>query len=116
MIKNKNLRMYEALAHDVAMDAAERRELTPEQREVSRRLLAFAHARLDQLEHADSQRNRNVRPAIKAMERPSMLQRLAVVFATHPDAVLAFRDFERLSDDDLRSALEDAESMLERMV
>lgn len=116
MIKNKNLRMYEALAHDVAMDAAARRELTPEQREVSRRMLAYAHARLEQMEGADSNRCRNVRPAIKAMSRPSMLERLAAIFATQPHAVFAHRDFEHMSDDDLRGALEEAESMLARMV
>lgn len=116
MLKNKTLRMYEALAHDVAMDAAERRELTLEQREVSRRMLAFAHARLEEMDRADSPRCRNVRAAIMAMERPSMLQRLAAIFAAQPGAVFAHRDFERLSDDDLRTALEDAESMLERLV
>lgn len=116
MTKNKNVRLYEALAHEAAMDAAERRELTPDQREVSRRMLAFAHARLADMDRADTNKCRNVRPAILAMERPSMLSRLAAIFTAQPGAVFAYRDFERLSDDDLRTALEDAESMLERVV
>ena len=50
MIKDKSLRLYEEIAHQVAMDAAERRELTPELREISRRLHAWTHERLDAME------------------------------------------------------------------
>ncbi|HEY5934495.1 MAG TPA: hypothetical protein VIU61_07670 [Kofleriaceae bacterium] len=95
------------------MDAAAHRELTPGQAEISRRMLAGAHARLEQMQRADGQRCRNVRPALKAMERPSLLERLAAIFAAQPQVVFAHRDFERMSDDDLRGALEEAESMLE---
>lgn len=115
MIKNKSLKLYEQLAHEAAMDAAERRELTPAQRDISRRMHELAHTRLQEIERADEKATK-VRAAIRAMERPSMLQRLSEIFSVRPDSVLAFRNFERLSDDDLRSALEDAESMLERMV
>lgn len=52
MIKDKNLRLYEELAHRVAMGAAERRELTPELREVSRYLHAWVHQRLDDAERS----------------------------------------------------------------
>jgi len=115
MIKNKNLRMYEALAHEAAMDAAARRELTPELRAMSRRLHASVHKRLDALDRADKQR-RAVRAEIVAMDRPSLLQRLGELLSSQPRAVFAFRDYERMSDDDLRSALEDAQSMIERLV
>ena len=115
MIKNKSLRVYEQLAHEAAMDAAERRDLTPNQRDISRRMHELAHARLQEMERADAKATK-VRGAIRAMDRPSMLQRLSEIFSLRSDSVLAFRNFERLSDDDLRSALEDAESMLERMV
>jgi len=115
MIKNKSLKLYEQLAHEAAMDAAERRELTPSQRDISRRMHELAHARLQEIERADAKATK-VRATIRAMDRPSMLQRLSEIFSTRPGSVLAFRNFERLSDDDLRSALEDAESMLERMV
>jgi hypothetical protein len=54
LIKNKDLRLYEELAHRVAMDAAERRELTPELREVSRRLHAWIHERLDTMSRMDT--------------------------------------------------------------
>lgn len=55
MTKDNNLRLYEALAHEVAMDAAERRELTDEQRTESRHLLRFAHDLLGDLERARRQ-------------------------------------------------------------
>lgn len=114
MIKNKKLRAYEAIAHEVAMDASTRRELTDEQRRESRDLLAFAHAQLDAVE-AKHDRCKGVRDSIRAMERPSLLKRLAEIFKMQPRAVFAFRDYARLSDDDLRLALEDAEQMIERL-
>jgi len=118
MIKNKNLRLYEALAHEAAMDAAERRELTPELRAISRRLHGWAHAQIDAYECAEvrEQKRQKVRPAIRAMERPSLLARLGEILAGQPRVVFAYRDFEHMSDDDLRSALEDAEQMIERTV
>ena len=116
MIKDKNLRLYEALAHDVAMDAASRRELTDEQREQSRQLLELTHKRLARLERAQRKSARKVRDEIAALPRASLLQRLGDLFATQPRAVLAFRDVEQMSDDDLRSTLEDALQMIERMV
>jgi hypothetical protein len=114
MIKNNKLRMYEALAHDVAMDAAARRELTDAQRAESRELLAFAHQKLAELE-SKHDRCKGVRESIRAMQRPSLLKRLAEIFKIQPRAVFAFRDYARLSDDDLRLALENAEQMLERL-
>ncbi len=54
MIENKDLRLYEELAHRVAMDAAERRELTPELRDTSRRLHAWVHERLDAMDRLDA--------------------------------------------------------------
>jgi hypothetical protein len=68
VIKNKDLRLYEELAHRIAMDAAERRELTPELREVSRRLHAWVHERLatmdrmDAISRAVARRGRHKRP------------------------------------------------------
>lgn len=116
MLKNKNVRLYEALAHEVAMDAAERRELTDEQRETSRSLHAYAQSLVAELDRTDERKRTGVRASIAVMERRPMLSRLTEIFRFQPRAALAFRDFERMSDDDLRSALEDAESMLERLV
>src|SRR5262249_19701182 len=115
MIKNKNLRLYETLAHERAMDAAERRELTADQQALSNRMLAFAHGRLNETERAIVRPRKKVRASIAAMDRPSLLLRLADVLTLHPGAVFAHRDLSSLSDDDLKTALEDAETMIEQM-
>ncbi len=115
MIKDKNLRLYETLAHEAAMDAAERRELTPELRAISQRLHGWAHEQIDAYDRADARRRKKVRPSILAMERPPLLARLGEILAGQPKVVFAYRDFEHMSDDDLRSALEDAEQLLERI-
>ncbi len=53
MIKDKNLRLFEELAHRAAMEAGKRRELTPELREASRRLHVWVHERLDAMDRMD---------------------------------------------------------------
>ena len=116
MIQNKNLRLYEALAHEAAMEAAERRELTPELRAISRQLHGWAHGQIDAYERAEKRQRQlhRVRPSIRAMERPFLLARLGEILAGQPRVVFAYRDFDHLGDDDLRTALEDAEQMIER--
>lgn len=116
--KQKNLRIYEALAHEDALDAAERRDLTPAEREEAHRFIDGFRARI-----LDEQRARRERTATKPRVRPSILamtidavkQRLGEMFAAHPEGVLAHRDLTAMSDHDLRTALEDAESLLEQM-
>jgi hypothetical protein len=116
MINDKNLKLYETLAHEVAMDAATRRELTDEQREISKRLLAKTHERLAALERAQrAQTPRKVRAEYEALERPGLLSRLREVFTAQPRAALAFRELDMMSDDDLRITLEDVTSLIERM-
>ena len=112
MLQNKSRRMYDALAHDCAMDAADRRELTPEQREVSRRMLAYARARLEEMECLDARAHSDVQPDIRAMDRSTMLARLRAILTTEPRAVFVCHEFDRLSDHALRSALQDAESLV----
>jgi hypothetical protein len=48
------------------------------------------------------------------MSPARVMARLDELCAQHPDMQFAHRDYEHLSDDDLRSALEDAESLIER--
>ena len=118
MIKDKNLRLYETLAHEAAMEASAsaKRDLTDEQRDLSRSLLARTHERIAQMERAQRKQNtKKVRDDVLASARPSLLQRLGEIFALRPGAVLAFRDLDQMSDDDLRNALEDALQMIERM-
>jgi hypothetical protein len=116
MIKDKNLKLYETLAHEVAMDAAERRELTDEQREISKRLLAKTHERIADMERAlRAKAPRKVCAEYAGMERPGLLATLRDLLAGQPRAALAFRDLDKMSDDDLRVALEDVTSLIERI-
>ncbi len=68
LIRDKDARLYEELAHQIAMDASRKRELSPELREVSRRLHAWMHRRLDAMERneaarrAAERRTRRLRP------------------------------------------------------
>jgi hypothetical protein len=50
LIRDRDARLYEELAHQIAMEASRNRELTPELREVSRRLHEAIHRRLDAME------------------------------------------------------------------
>jgi hypothetical protein len=110
----KNFRIYEALAHEDAMAAADRRELTPELQLASARIYESMRAQIADAERAT--RRSRVRPSILAMTRDAITQRLAALFDAHPGAVFAHRDLTAMSDHDLRTALEDAESLAERAV
>lgn len=114
MTTNQNFRIYEAIAHEDAMAAAERRELTPEQRASSARIYEAMRAQLARA--APGQQLARVRPSILAMARDAIVRRLQELFALHPDAMFAHRDLKTLTDYDLRTALEDAESLVERNV
>jgi hypothetical protein len=48
------------------------------------------------------------------MVREALERTFTNLLATHPDSVVAFRDLTEMSDDDLRTALEDALSLIER--
>jgi hypothetical protein len=116
MIKDKNVKLYETLAHEVAMDAATKRELTDEQRDISKKLLAKAHERVSEMERAQrAKAPRKVRAEYAGLERPGLLARLRELLAAQPRAALAFRNLEAMSDDDLRIALEDVTAMIERI-
>jgi hypothetical protein len=65
VIRDKDARLYEELAHQIAMEAARKRELTPELREVSRRLHEAIHQRLDAMD-----RNELVRRAAERRRTP----------------------------------------------
>ena len=116
--QNKNLRIYEAISYESAVDASTSGDgLTVAERDEARRFVSGMRTRILEKQRADRAvtRAHRVRPSILAMLREAMEQRFAELLATHPDAVFAHRDLTELSDDDLRTALEDAESLVERM-
>jgi hypothetical protein len=115
---NKSLRIYEAIAYESAIDASDRGAgLTPAEHEEARRIVGNMREVVLAKQRADraATRVKRVRPSILAMGRNAMEARFDQLFATHPDAVFAHRDLTALTDDDLRTALEDAESLVERL-
>lgn len=114
---NKNLRIYEAVAYESALDASERGVgLTHDERDEARRIVGNMRKVVLAEQRADraAERARRVRPSILAMARDAMVARFQWLFA-QPDALIACRDLTELTDDDLRTALEDAETLLERL-
>ncbi|HEY4054979.1 MAG TPA: hypothetical protein VGM39_00175 [Kofleriaceae bacterium] len=112
------MRIYEAIAYEALLDASERGvELTPAEQEEARRIVGNMREMVLAKQRADRAvtRARRVRPSIFAMARAAMEERFNALFAAHPDAVMAHRDLTAMTDDDLRSALEDAETLVERI-
>lgn len=116
--QNKNLRIYETLSYESSLDATNHPAgLTLAERDEARRFIDGMRARVLDKQRADraTGRARRVRSSISAMTRNAMLQRLRELLATHPTAVFAHRDLTELSDNDLATALEDAETLSERL-
>ncbi len=121
---DKNLRILDAIFHQVALVEADEAPATPEVRRDVDAIMAHAHERLAEMRRREKASllatapavitQPTVRPSIVAMARDAVLARLATLCAAHPGAILAHRDFAGMTDDDLRSALEDAESLAER--
>jgi hypothetical protein len=120
----KNIRILDAVFHEAALVEAEDGTVTPELRADVDAIMAHVQDRLAALNRAAKRRHlalvpaapvaREVRPSILAMTRDAILARLADLCASQPRALLAHRDFAGMDDDDLRSALEDAEQTIER--
>ncbi|MDX2089708.1 MAG: hypothetical protein SFX73_17765 [Kofleriaceae bacterium] len=114
----KNFRIYEAISHEVAMDAADKGiGLTPEERAEAYRFADEFRASIRakrRAERAVAMKER-VRPSLITMARDAMEQWISKLVEAHPDMVLAHRDLTEMSDDDLRTALEDALTLIERM-
>ncbi len=114
----KNLRIYEAIAYEAALDALDRGVgLTPAEHEEARQIVATMRAVVVAKQRADRAASRvhRIRPSILAMARDAMAARFDQLFAAHPSAVIAHRDLTALTDDDLRTALEDAETLVEQL-
>ena len=116
--QKKNFRIYEAISHEAAMDASETGPgLTAEERAAAHRFADDFRATIQAKRRADRAvlMKERVRPTILAMARDAVEKWLRELFAAYPTAVIAHRDLTELSDDDLRTALEDALTLIERM-
>jgi hypothetical protein len=116
----QDLDTYMAIARAVAVEEAKTMPTTPD---LQRRAHAIAEGARDRLaairREERAKRPSNVvsgaiRDAIKAMSPSQILARLGELRGLHPQMQFAHRNFEQLSNDDLRSALEDVESLIER--
>lgn len=113
-----NLRIYEAISYESAVEASTRDDgLTLAESNEARRFVDGMRATVLKKQRADRKTARasRVRPSILAMVREALERRFADLLTTHPDAVFAHRDLTEMSDDDLRTALEDAEALIERL-
>ncbi|MCX5742040.1 MAG: hypothetical protein NT062_06040 [Proteobacteria bacterium] len=116
--QKKNFRIYEAVSHEAAMDASEAGVgLTDEERTEAYRFAEEFRASIRAKRRAEraAQMKERVRPSILVMARDAVEQWLRELFAAYPTAVIAHRDLTELSNDDLRTALEDALTLIERM-
>jgi hypothetical protein len=114
---SKSLRIYEAIAHEASLDASDCGVgLTFVESDEARRIVGNMRAMVLAKQRADRALTRaaRVRPSIFAMARAAMEARFDALFAAHPSALIAHRDLTSMTDDDLRSALEDAETLVER--
>ena len=117
----RDLRTFMAIAQEQAIADAKLMPTTPDIKRRAHAIVEFARERHAQMQRdARAKRPSNVvsgaiRAAIKAMNPVHVIARLTEVRTQYPEMQLAHRDFEHLSDDDLRSALEDVESLIERM-
>ena len=120
---DRDVRILDAVFHEAALIEADEGVVTPELRRDVDAIMAYARQRLAGMRRAEMRRATGdrpmiaaapVRPSIFAMTRESILARLATLCTVHRGAVFAHRDFAEMTDEDLRSALEDAESLAER--
>jgi hypothetical protein len=116
MTTNRNHRIYDAIAYEDALDAAERRDLTTDERDAARRFVDSMRAQVLHKQRMDRMSRTRIRPSILAMALDAVVKRLEVILEAHPDAVFAHRDLKEMSEHDLRTALEDAETFLEKLV
>jgi hypothetical protein len=116
----QDLDTYMAIARAVAVEEA---KLTPTTPDLARRAHAIAENTRDRLaamrraERAKRPSNivsGVIRDAIRSMSDSDVLRELKQLCRLHPEMQFAHRNYEDMSTDDLRSALEDVMSLHER--
>ncbi|MBV8758622.1 MAG: hypothetical protein JO257_15150 [Deltaproteobacteria bacterium] len=119
---NKHLITLEALA-DAAV-AVELEEGVPdkESRAAAAKYHALVSDRLGEMRRAElariaqpSRERRTIRPALLAMARDALVAEYARLKSAHPNLGFAHRKLAEITDDDLRTMLEDIYWMVERV-
>lgn len=121
MIDNEqDLEAFMAVARAVAIEDAKLMPTTPALQRRADAIVEATRDRLAQMRREELARKPSnvvagtIRDAIRAMIPAQIFARFAEIRRAHPNMQFAFRDFEHMSVDDLRSALEDVESLIER--
>ena len=120
--RDTNLRILDAAYHEAALIDADQVGMTAEMRRDADAIMAFTQERLAEMRRTELRRDAaraqviaaNVRPSILAMARAAIVARLEALGATQRGAIFAHRDFGEIAEEDLRTALEDAEALAER--
>ena len=116
----QDLDTYMAIACAVAIDEAKTMPTAPDLQARAHALAEGARDRLAKIRRDErAKRPSNIvsgaiRAAIQALSPARVIARLTELRAQHPDMAFAHLAFEEMTDEDLRSALEDAESLIER--
>lgn len=115
---DRDLKIFMCIAQAVAIEEAKYMTTTPEIERDAHELAAFTREHLAVIRRAELERRPSnivsgaIRPSILAMARDKVIASLKELFVRHPGLVFCYRDFEQTTDEDLRSALEDALSLL----
>ena len=116
----RDLRAFMAIAQEAAIADAKLMPTTPDIKRRAHALAEFARDRIAEMRREErAKRPSNIvsgaiRAAIQAMSPARVIADLTALCAGHPSMTFACRDYEQMTDEDLRSALEDAMSLVER--
>lgn len=116
----RDLETYMAIACAVAVEEAKAMPGTPDLQRRAHLIAEAARDRLARMRREErAKRPSNVvsgaiRASIKAMKQADVVARFAEILRLNPTMHFAHRNLEHMSEEDMRSALEDAESLLER--
>lgn len=114
-----DLRTFMAIAQDVAIAKAKLMPTTPDIERRAAALVAFGREKIAEMRREELARRPSnvvsgaIREAIRKLTRSEVIARLSAIWMQHPEMQFAHRHCETMTDDDLRSALEDAESLIE---
>ncbi|MGE0548816.1 MAG: hypothetical protein AB7O24_18145 [Kofleriaceae bacterium] len=116
----RDLKAFMAIAQASAVEEAKLMPTTPDIKKRAHALAEMARDRLASMAREErAKRPSNVvsgaiRAAIQAMNPAQVIARLSELRVLHPGMSFAHLDYEDMTEEDLRSALEDAESLVER--
>ena len=118
----RDLRTFMAIAKDVAIAKAKLMPTTPDIQRRAAALVAFGHEKVAEMRREELARRPSnivsgvIREAIRRLSRSETIAWLSQLWTQHPELQFAHRECDEMTDDDLRSALEDVMSLIERQV